>query len=53
MADEQEQFGVKFQATTESVTQAKENFQDLTDGMEKTSEAGKTSRSRPRRLTTR
>ena len=40
MADEQEQFGVKFQAGTESVTQAKEDFKHLTEEMKETSGAG-------------
>ncbi len=42
MADEQEQFGVKFQAGTESVIQAKEDFKHLTQEMEQTSKAGET-----------
>jgi hypothetical protein len=43
MADQdEEQFGVKFAATTESVTQAKESFQHLTQEMEQTAKASET-----------
>jgi hypothetical protein len=41
MADQdEEQFGVKFTSTTESVTEAKESFAHLTQEMEQTSKAG-------------
>jgi len=42
MADEQEEFGVKFAATAETVTEAKQAFAHLTEQMAETAKTGET-----------
>ena len=42
MADEQEEFGIKFAATAETVTEAKQAFAHLTEQMAETAKTGET-----------